>query len=121
MEIAERIQRGQDLVKGSSVNYLEEMEELRHQINMLKLGVNEPEIVEISTAEPVLNRPYNTNNNQSSNNNNRNWNNNRNNNNNNRNWNNNRNNNNNNRNRNNDNNNRNWNSRNNNNQNQGQN
>src|SRR3990170_2219888 len=60
---------------------------------MLKLGVNEPEIVEVSAAEPELNRPYNTNNNNNrnwnNNNNNRNWNNN----NNNRNWNNNRNNN----------------------------
>ena len=80
MESAEKIQRGRDLIKGSSENYLAEIEDLRHQINMLKLEVNEPEIVEVSAAKPELNRPYNTNNNNNS----RNWNNN----NNNRNWNN---------------------------------
>src|SRR3989337_3961433 len=66
MESAEKIQRGRDLIKGSSENYLTEIEDLRHQINMLKLGVNKPEIVEVSAAEPELNRPYNINNNSNS-------------------------------------------------------
>src|SRR5687767_637558 len=72
MMVAERCERGQELIKGSSENYLNEIEELRHQINMLKLGVDKPEVVEISAADPPLNRPYNNNNNRTNN-----WNNNR--------------------------------------------
>ena len=54
MDIAVRYARGQEMLKGN-INYVEEIEELKHQINMLKLGVDRPEIIQPSRAVPPLN------------------------------------------------------------------
>ena len=54
MEIAIRYCRGQKLIT-RNVNYIEEIEDLRHQINLLKLGLS-PDPVNAITLP--LNRPY---------------------------------------------------------------
>ena len=42
-----------------NVNYIEEIEELKHQINMLKLDVGQPEIIQPSACSiSLLNQPY---------------------------------------------------------------
>src|ERR1044071_3776965 len=57
MDTAGRYVQGQEMLRGN-VNYVEEIEELRHQINMLKLGVGQPEIIQLSANIPPLNQPY---------------------------------------------------------------
>ena len=57
MDITIRYARGQEMLHGN-INYVEEIEKLRHQINMLKLGVNQPEIIQPSARVLPLNQPY---------------------------------------------------------------
>lgn len=60
MEVAERYVRGQELTKGNNANYLEEIEDLKHQVNMLKLGLERPEVIEVQAVGnpvPPLNKP----------------------------------------------------------------
>src|SRR6185369_10645805 len=58
MEIALRYARGQEMLKNGSLNYVEEIEDLKHQINMLKLGIDRPQVVTSPVAP--LNQPYQT-------------------------------------------------------------
>src|ERR1043165_4185135 len=68
MEYALRVSAGHELMKNSNINLLDEVEELRAQINLLKLGVNphdlsrnDPEInytTPLSMPIPILNQPY---------------------------------------------------------------
>src|ERR1044072_7552484 len=58
MDTAGRYVQGQEMLRGN-INYVEEIKELKHQINMLKLDVNQPEIIQPSAYPiPPLNRLY---------------------------------------------------------------
>ena len=58
MDTAVRYARGQEMLRGN-INYVEEIEELKYQINMLKLGIGQPEIIQPSARSlSPLNRPY---------------------------------------------------------------
>ena len=58
MDTAIRYSREQEMLKGN-INYMEEIEDLKHQINMLKLDVDRLKIVwPVERFLPSLNCPY---------------------------------------------------------------
>jgi hypothetical protein len=56
MKIATRYARAQEMLK-SNVHYIKEIEDLCHQINMLKLGINTLSVTPAQST-PLLNHPY---------------------------------------------------------------